>query len=87
MKALLVPVLLLAVIATAVSVAYAKHQSRKLFIELQELEERRDAMDVEWGQLQLEQSTYTTHGKVETAARERLGMQTPAAQQVTIVRP
>jgi cell division protein FtsL len=87
MKALLVPVLLLAVVATAVSAAYAKHQSRKLFIELQELEERRDAMDVEWGQLQLEQSTYTTHGKVETAARERLGMQTPAAQQVTIVRP
>lgn len=87
MKALLEPALLLAVVATAVSAAYAKHQSRKLFIELQELEERRDAMDVEWGQLQLEQSTYTTHGKVEVAARKRLGMQTPEAQQVTIVRP
>ncbi|MGW8310225.1 MAG: cell division protein FtsL [Thiogranum sp.] len=87
MKALLEPALLLAVVATAVSAAYAKHQSRKLFIELQELEERRDAMDVEWGQLQLEQSTYTTHGKVEVAARERLGMRTPEAQQVTIVRP
>jgi cell division protein FtsL len=87
MKALLLPVLLLAVIATAVSTAYAKHQSRKLFIELQALEQRRDAMNVEWGQLQLEQSTYTTHGKVEGAARERLGMHIPTAQQVTILRP
>ena len=60
---LLLPVLLLAVIATAVSAAYAKHQSRKLFIELQALEQQRDAMNIEWGQLQLEQSTYATHGK------------------------
>ncbi len=87
MRMLLLPVLLLAVIATAVSAAYTKHQSRKLFIELQALEQERDAMNVEWGQLQLEQSTYTTHGKVEGAARERLGMQIPGAQQVTIIHP
>jgi cell division protein FtsL len=87
MRAVLLPVLLLAVIATAVSAAYAKHQSRKLFIELQALEQQRDGMNVEWGQLQLEQSTYTTHGKVESAARERLGMHIPTAQQVTIVHP
>jgi cell division protein FtsL len=87
MRAVLLPVLLLAVIATAVSAAYAKHQSRKLFIELQALEQQRDGMNVEWGQLQLEQSTYTTHGKVESAARDRLGMHIPAAQQVTIVHP
>ncbi|MGD8672148.1 MAG: cell division protein FtsL [Thiogranum sp.] len=87
MRAVVLPLLLLAVIATAISAAYAKHQSRKLFIELQELEEQRDAMNVEWGQLQLEQSTYTTHGRVEGAARERLDMQVPAPQQVTILRP
>jgi cell division protein FtsL len=87
MRGVLVPLLLLAVVATAVSAAYAKHRSRKLFVELQLLEEQRDAMNVEWGQLQLEQSTYTTHGKIEGAARERLGMHIPAAQQVTIIRP
>lgn len=87
MRALLLPVLLLAVVVTAISDAYAKHQSRKLFIELQALEQQRDGMNVEWGQLQLEQSTYTTHGKVEGAARERLGMHIPATQQVTIIRP
>ena len=81
------PLLVLAVVATAIASAYAKHQSRKLFIELQKLEVQRDAMNVEWGQLQLEQSTYTTHGKVEGAARERLGMHIPTSQQVTIIRP
>jgi cell division protein FtsL len=87
MKSLLLPLLLLATISTAIAAAYAKHQSRKLFIELQALETARDAMNVEWGQLQLEQSTHTTHGKVENAARERLGMQIPGPRQVVILRP
>lgn len=87
MRALLLPLLLLFVVATAMGAAYAKHQSRKLFIELQALESERDAMHVEWGQLQLEQSTHTTHGKVEEAARKRLGMGIPGAQQVVILRP
>ena len=67
-------ILLLAVIVSAVGVVYSKHQGRKLFVELQGLGYARDAMDVEWGQLQLEQSTLTTQGQVERAAHERLGM-------------
>jgi len=85
MRTFMLPVLLLAVIATAMGAAYAKHQSRKLFVELQALESERDAMNVEWGQLQLEQSTHTTHGKVENAARKRLGMEIPGPQQVVIL--
>ena len=87
MNKLIIPVLLVATVATAMSAAYARHQSRKLFVELQALESERDAMNVEWGQLQLEQSTHTTHGKVEHAARERLSMQIPTPRQVTILRP
>ena len=87
MRAMLVPVLLLVVVITAISAAYARHQSRKLFVELQSLESQRDAMNVEWGQLQLEQSTHTTHGKVEEGARQRLDMIIPAAGQVVILRP
>ena len=56
---------------------YAKHQSRVLFGELQALEAERDRMNTEWGQLQLEQSTLTTHGQVERAAHSRLGMRIP----------
>jgi len=80
-------VLLLVVVISAVCVVYSKHQGRKLFIELQALENDRDAMDVEWGQLQLEQSTLTTQGQVEVAARDRLGMVVLSADNMVIVKP
>ena len=80
-------VLLLVVVITAVAVVYSKHQARTLFVELQELSDERDGMDVEWGQLQLEQSTLTTHGQVERAAREQLGMVTLSADNMVIVKP
>jgi len=79
--------LLLVVVVSAVSVVFSKHQARKLFIELQSLENERDAMDVEWGQLQLEQSTLTTQGQVEVAARDRLGMVVLSADNMVIVKP
>jgi cell division protein FtsL len=80
-------ILLLAVIASSVGVVYAKHQGRKLFIELQSLAAERDRMDVEWGQLQLEQGTLSTHGQIERAARERLGMVIPAAGSLVMIKP
>jgi cell division protein FtsL len=80
-------VVLLAVVATAVGIVYSKHQGRELFIELQLLGDERDRMDVEWGRLQLEQSTLTTQGKVERAARDQLGMVTLTADNMVIVRP
>ena len=80
-------VVLLMVVATAVGIVYSRHQGRELFIELEMLGNERDRMDVEWGQLQLEQSTLTTQGKVERAARDQLGMVTLSAGNMVIVRP
>ena len=80
-------ILLMLVIVSAVAVVYAKHQGRKLFIELQALGKDRDNMDIEWGQLQLEQGTLTTQGKIETVARERLGMAGLRADAMVIVKP
>ncbi len=74
------------VLATALGVIYAKHQSRKLFVELRSLEQGRDLLQIEWGQLQLEQATWATHGRVESIARERLRMRIPAPESVVIVR-
>ena len=79
--------LLLMVVVSALAVVYAKHEGRKLFIELQALENERDDMDVEWGQLQLEQSTLTTQGQIEIAARDRLGMVVLSADDMVILRP
>ena len=79
--------ILLAVVVTSVGVVYSKHQARKLFVELQALGNERDNMDIEWGQLQLEQSTLTTHGQVERAARDQLGMVNLSADNMVIVKP
>lgn len=75
------------VVLSALGVVYAKHESRSLFAQLQKLEVERDRMNTEWGQLQLEQGTLTTHGQVEHAARTRLGMVIPEHGQVVMVRP
>jgi cell division protein FtsL len=80
-------VILLAVVISSVGIVYSKHQARKLFVELQALGNERDNMDVEWGQLQLEQSTLSTQGRVERAARDRLGMVSLSADNMVIVKP
>ena len=83
----LVMILAMVVLASSLGVVYAKHQSRKLFVELDTLKKERDEMNVEWGRLQLEQSTLATHGRIETTAKKRLQMITPEYDKVLIVRP
>jgi cell division protein FtsL len=80
-------VFMVLVMLSAFSVIYAKHQTRKLFVELQALHKARDDMDIEWGQLQLEQSTLATHSRVEKTASAKLGMVIPEAKQVVILKP
>jgi len=82
------PVLALAfaVLASAIAVVEAKHESRKRFVALQLLEKERDRMNVEWGQLQLEQGTWSTHSRVESIANKRLHMVIPEMESVVIVR-
>jgi len=79
--------LLLAVLASGIGVVYAKYISRKHFVELQALLAARDAVDTEWGRLQLEQSTWGTHGRVERLARKRLDMRLPTAGEVVVIAP
>jgi len=79
--------LLLCVLASALGVVYAKHQSRKLFVQLQVLNDERDRLNIQWGRLQLEQSTLAAPVRVEHAARDRLGMKVPAAASIRMVSP
>ena len=82
-----IAVLWVAVLASALGVVYGKQQARNRFNDLQKLTTQRDDLDIEWGQLQLEQSTWATHGRVERVAHDELGMVTPAAADLRIVRP
>lgn len=83
---LVIVVLVIAVMGTALGVVYAKHQSRKLFIELQTLLAQRDDLEIEWEQLQLEQSTLSTEAVVDHAARTRLDMIVPTTDAVVYIR-
>ena len=78
--------LALAVLASALGVVYSKHHNRQLYVHLQSLQQQRDAMEVEWGQLQLEQSTLATQGHIERVARKQLKMQIPDMEAVVMIR-
>ncbi len=75
-------VLLLAVLVSALAVVSSNHRARKLVTALEREQERMRALEVEWGQLQLEQSTWAAHARVEQIARDRLGMHPPRPQQI-----
>ena len=83
----LVAVLWVAVLVSALGVVYGKQEARSQFNELQKLTDRRDDLDIEWGQLQLEQSTWATHGRVERVAHDELGMITPQPSELRVVQP
>ena len=78
--------LLAAAVMCALSVVTSQHKARKLYIELQNEKERAQQMDVEWGQLQLEQSTWATLARVEKIAARQLQMQLPKSGQVQYIR-
>jgi cell division protein FtsL len=84
---LLVAALWVAVLGSSLGVVYAKHEARSRFNELQKLTKARDDLDIEWGQLQLEQSTWATHGRVERLAHDELHMIIPQAGDLRIVQP
>jgi len=73
-RVILIAILFMANVFTGVGVVYSKHSVRKSFIELQNLQNVFDELQIEWGQLQLEQSAWSTHGRVEKLAREKLDM-------------
>lgn len=73
------------IVTTAVLLVAAKHETRQLFVQLERLNEERDQLQIEWGKLKLEQSTWATHGRVEDLARGELGMVIPATEEAVLV--
>lgn len=78
--------LLVAVVICALSVVTSQHKARKLYIELQQEKENAHQMDVEWGQLQLEQSTWATPARVEKIAAQQLQLHLPRNGEVQFIR-
>lgn len=83
---LLVALLLFMVMGSAIGVIYTKHESRKLFVELQQINRKIDELNIDWGRLQLEQSAWSSHGRIEKIARKRLNMKLPAASEIVYIK-
>ena len=71
------PLLLTLVLGSALTVIYVKHQSRVLFADLRSVQKQQDQQVIEWGRLQLQNSTLATHSNVESRARKDLQMRLP----------
>jgi cell division protein FtsL len=82
-----VPLLWVAALGSAAGAIWCKHRSREMFVELESLNTRRDNLEIEWGQLQLEQSAWSTHAFVERVASTKLRMAMPPAKEIEIIAP
>ncbi|MCH8263186.1 MAG: cell division protein FtsL [Proteobacteria bacterium] len=74
-----------AVFFSAVKVVIARHDTRRLFVEIQNLEKDRDNLNEEWGRLLLEQSTWATDARIESVSKTVLHMIEPKIRSVTLI--
>ena len=82
---LLVFVFAVVCVLSSMAMIYTKHESRKLFVELEQLTDQRDELNIEWGQLQIEQSTWATHARIEQVATDDLSLLRPEATEIYVI--
>lgn len=82
---LLTFVFALVCVISAIALVYTKHESRKLFVELEYLTRQTDELNIEWGQLQIEQSTWAQHARIEQLATEELSLLRPGAANIFVI--
>lgn len=75
------------VVFSALAVIYSSYKHRQYFNEYQQLANQRDELQVQWGQLLLEQSALAAHSRIEKVVTKRLGMYVPEPSQIIVVRP
>lgn len=79
-------ILFLCVIGSAVAVAISAHKNRQLVIAQEKLVQDKDALDVQWRHLIIEQSALTEHNRIERAVKEQLGMRRPTREDEVLLR-
>jgi len=72
-------------VLSAMALVYTKHESRRLFVELETLTNERDQLNIEWGQLQIEQSTWATHARIEKVATDDLSLERPDPSDIFVI--
>lgn len=74
-----------ALVACALALVSSQHQARKLYVQLEKEQEFAKQLEVEWGQLQLEQSTWAMHARIERIATRQLNMRVPPPSRIQVV--
>jgi cell division protein FtsL len=77
-------VMALVLVVCALAVIQAQHRSRTYFVELERLKKEARVLDEQWGQLQLEQSTWANPARIDTLARSRLGLVPPSQERIHV---
>ncbi|WP_194756268.1 cell division protein FtsL [Aliidiomarina indica] len=72
-------------ILSALATVYLTHLNRELLAEREQLMRQRDAIDVEFRHLVIEQTALSEHSRIETIAQRELGMRRPADDQEVLV--
>jgi len=75
-----------AILVSGVLLVHARHEHRAQFRAMQEMIAERDALEVEWGALQLERATLMGYLRIDREARERLGMRQPEKGDIVFMR-
>lgn len=83
---IVISLLMLAVLAAAFAVVSVKDINRRLFNDLQSLQQTRDELQVQWGQLLLEQNTWATQARIQQIAQDNLNMVVPSSQVIVKVK-
>ena len=80
-------ILVIALVLCALSLVNAQYQARRLFVELERAQSQTRQLDIQWAQLQLDQSTLGKHARIEMNAKRDLNMValTPARTQYLTV--
>ncbi|WP_371373594.1 cell division protein FtsL [Thalassotalea aquiviva] len=78
--------LMLFVLGSAFSVVYLTHLNRQTTIELEQLYSQRDALDIEWRNLLLEQNALAEHSEIEISAQRKLEMLRPKPNEEVIIK-
>lgn len=73
------------VVASGIWIVSVEHRSRELFIEAEAQSRELDRLQIDWGRLQIEQSTWGTHSRVEALARQRMRLTVPSDDQLVVV--
>lgn len=77
--------LAVAVVGSGLLLIRAEHDARRLFIELEELNREHDRLQIDWGRLQIEQSTWATHARIEQVATQELALSRPAPEEIYVI--